>query len=84
MELSPRALGCLPLPVVMNCREMPLRGVRTISIKHNFLMKRLRGNPLELIRIEYSNHSEGGGSRPGPWFYLVWTGENRPWDWVGP
>lgn len=38
----------------MNCREMLLRGVRTISIKHNFLMKRLRGSPVELIRIECS------------------------------
>lgn len=40
--------------VVMNCRETPLRGVRTISIKHNFLMQRLQGGPVELIRIEYS------------------------------
>lgn len=49
-------LSCLPPSpeVVMNCRETLLRGVRTISIKHNFLMKRLRGSPVELIRIECS------------------------------
>lgn len=38
----------------MNCREMLLRGVRTISIKHNFLMKRLQESLVELIRIECS------------------------------
>lgn len=40
--------------VVTNCREAPLRGVRTISIKHNFLMQRLQGDLVEIIRIEYS------------------------------
>lgn len=40
--------------VVMNCRKTPLRGVRMISIKHNFLMQRLQGGLVELIRIEYS------------------------------
>lgn len=40
LESGPRAIQLpVPLPqVVMNCRELPLRGVRTISIKHNFLM----------------------------------------------
>lgn len=48
-ELSPGSL-----PLVMNCRGTPLRGVRTISIKHNFLMKRSRGSPVKLIRMKCS------------------------------
>lgn len=68
-ELSPGSL-----PLVMNCRGTPLRGVRTISIKHNFLMKRSRGSPVKLIRMKCSlNHSEGGSLAP---FFR--TGEQGP------
>lgn len=76
-----RSATC-PSPVVMNCREMLLRGVRTISIKHNFLMKRLRGSPVELIRIECSLQPfRGRGLKAGPWFHQVWAGGRRPWGW---
>lgn len=64
--------------VVMNCRETLLRDVRTISIKHNFLMKRLRGSLVELIRIECSLQlalREGaGGQVPGS----TWSGLEGP------
>ena len=65
--------------VVMNCRETLLRDVRTISIKHNFLMKRLRGSLVELIRIECSLQlalREGaGGQVPGS----TWSGLEGPY-----
>ena len=73
---APESLSHLPPSpeVVMNCKEMLLRDVRTISIKHNFLMKRLRGSLVELIRIECSLQlalREGaGGQVPGS----TWSG----------
>lgn len=69
--------------VVMNCRETLLRDVRTISIKHNFLMKRLRGSLVELIRIECSLQltlREGvGGQVPGS----TWSGLEGPYPGPG-
>lgn len=68
--VRPQSASALPLPqAVMTCRKMPPRGVRTISIKHNFLIKRLQENPVELIRIECSLQPALRGLRrpePGP------------------
>lgn len=75
--------------VVMNCRDTALRGVRTISIKHNFLMKRLRGSPVQLIRIECSLQPLGGREEGAGGLVLASTWAKPGWaagvqSWLAP
>lgn len=77
----PQELSPGPLPSVMNYRGTPLRGVRTISIKHNFLMKRSRGSPVELIRMECSLKPLQGRELD-TWSSLDWKAEALGWSEV--